>query len=98
MHDLVEFVLPLVVGLIALFPLTVLLITYQRTRSPRILIASLAFAGFLAKGIVLSTGFLLDAFDANQFEIIEFVSDLAIIILFATSLLWRSVEQRAGSG
>jgi len=96
-HDFLEFLLPLVAAVIAVFPFTVLSITYRRTRSTRILLASFAFAGFVAKGLILSLGFLTDALSSSLFEIVEFASDIAIIGLFATALSWQSGETHARS-
>lgn len=86
--------LPLATSVLALIPLIVLLLTYKRTRSPRILLASLAFATFVAKGIILSLGLILWIMDFELFELAEFGTDFLIVLLFTASFLSGFREKR----
>ncbi|MFQ6107453.1 MAG: hypothetical protein ACE5QF_07710 [Thermoplasmata archaeon] len=87
MHDTLEFLLPLITGALALIPLTILLIAYRRTKSRRIMIASITFLAFFVKGILLASGLFIGGIGYDEFEWMEFGSDLMIIILFTASFL-----------
>lgn len=80
--------LPLATAVLALIPLVILLITYRRTKSTRILLASLAFATFVVKGIVLSLGLFLESMSFELLELTEFATDFVVVLLFTVSFLW----------
>lgn len=80
--------LPLATAVLALIPLVILLVTYRRTKSTRILLASLAFATFVVKGIVLSLGFFLAGMSFELLELTEFTTDFVAVLLFTVSFLW----------
>jgi len=86
--------LPLATSVLALIPLVILLITYKRTKSPRILFAILAFATFVVKGIVLSFGLILGSMSFELLELAEFGTDFVILVFFAVSFLWSFREKR----
>ncbi|MFQ5871212.1 MAG: hypothetical protein ACE5IB_03520 [Candidatus Geothermarchaeales archaeon] len=82
-----ETLLPLVVAVLALIPLIILAITYRRTGSRRVLLAALAFAFFVGKGVLLGVTFFIGSMSFETLELIEFGSDFLIVLLFASSFL-----------
>jgi hypothetical protein len=94
LEQIFESGLPLATSVLALIPLVILLLTYKRTRSSRILLATLAFAVFVAKGIILSLGLIFWFMDFELLELTEFGTDFLIILLFTASFLLGFREKR----
>lgn len=94
LEQIFESGLPLATSILALIPLVILLLTYKRTRSPRILLATLAFAVFVAKGVILSLGLVFWFMDFELLELTEFVTDFVIVLLFTSSFLLGFREKR----
>lgn len=88
LEEMFESGLPLVTSILALIPLIILLATYKRTKSPRILWAILAFAAFVVKGIALSFGLVVGSMNFELLELTEFGADFVIVTFFAVSFLW----------
>jgi len=92
MHSVYEFVLPLIVAILALFPLVVLLATYKRVPSRRVLLAALAFLFFVAKGVVLFFALVMEILTSDLLEWVEFGADAIIVSLFAASFFIGSTQ------
>jgi len=92
LERLLESGLPLATAILAIIPFAILLLTYTRTKSKRILLAASAFGVFVIKGIVLSAGLLYGSMSFEFLELMEFGTDFLIILLFAASFLWSFRE------
>lgn len=94
LERILESGLPLATSILALIPLTILLVTYKRTKSIRILFATFAFSIFVAKGVLLSFGLFMGGLGFEFLELTEFGTDFAIVALFAISFLLGFREKR----
>lgn len=94
LEQIFESGLPLATSILALIPFVILLLTYKRTRSSRILFATLAFATFVAKGIILSLGLIFWIINLELLELAEFGTDFLIVLLFTASFLLGFREKR----
>jgi len=90
-----EFLFPAITAVIALVPLYAVARAYARVRSPRLLLALLAFLGFVASGVLMILVAWLGASYVDAAEKIEFGSDVLIVMLFALSFLWPRREPDA---
>jgi len=79
-----------VIGVIALFPSIILLVTYLRVKSKRLLLASSAFFLFVLKGIILSMKLFLDNYQDGIWWSVAAVLDLVIIALISFALMRKA--------
>ena len=92
MAEAYEFLFPAIAAVIALLPLFAVTRGYLRVRSTRLLLAMLAFAGFVVSGIIMVLVAWWGANYIDAAEKVEFGSDIAIVTLFALSFLWPRRE------
>jgi hypothetical protein len=86
---------PFVSGVVAVVPLVAVALAWWRSRSPRLLLAALAFATFCATGLGIAALALAGRGSEGTTEWIEFGSDVVTITLFALSFLWPRAEPDA---
>lgn len=90
-----EFLFPAITAVIALLPLFAVSRAYVRVRSTRLLLAALAFLGFVLSGVIMVLVAWLGAAYIDIAEKVEFGSDVLIVVLFALSFLWPRREPLA---
>jgi hypothetical protein len=85
-HEQVELILWLIVAAISLIPIVIFFISYIRIKSMKLLITTLAFFLFFAKGMILSMKLFVTNYVDAFWWTVAAIMDLIIIALITYSL------------
>ncbi len=89
-HEQTELILWLIVAAVSLVPLVIFSISYNRIRSPRLLITTLAFFLFFIKALILAMKLFIPNYVDEIWWSVAAVLDIVIISLIAYSLSRKS--------
>lgn len=89
-HEQTELILWLIVAAVSLVPLVIFSISYNRIRSPRLLITTLAFFLFFIKALILAMKLFIPNYVDEIWWSVAAVLDIVIISLIAYSLSGKS--------
>lgn len=93
--------LEIVAAILIVLPLVALALGYRRTKSPRLLLAFIAFGILQARVLTMISMHMLQIWDHELEETVNFVGDLAAIGMFALAFLaptrWSGVRGLAST-
>jgi hypothetical protein len=84
MHVLLE----AAAAVLAVIPVAALSMAYRRTRSPRLILALLAFIALEVRSASLVVIHTLIGIDHSSEEMLDFAGDLAVMTIFAVAFLY----------